>query len=60
VLAPAVAASVVEPTLPGITQYRTHVPIKVTNVQLLSPPVPANSVSDDNIMHSHDVLLKGM
>ena len=54
--------SVLEPTLPGVSQYRTHVPIKVTNVQLISPQVvsPPSASSGDDGAYPHDVLLKGM
>ena len=54
--------SVLEPTLPGVGQYRTHVPIKVTNVQLISPQVvsPLSASSGDDSAYPHDVLLKGM
>ena len=33
----------VESTLPGIGQYKAHVPIKVTNMQLMSTPFGAFS-----------------
>ena len=53
-------AVVLEPPLPGITPYRTHVPVKITNVQLGTlqtlGPMPANG-GEDSL--AHDVLLKG-
>jgi len=56
-MAPAV---VLETPLPGISQYRTQVPVKITNVQLGAPQIlgsaPANG-SDDSF--THDVLVKG-
>jgi len=54
--------SAVEPLLPGISAYRTHVPIKVTNVQLLSPQVLGSQIAngaDDNNTSARDMLLKG-
>ena len=54
-------AVVLETPLPGIGQSRTHVPVKITTVQLGAPqtlgPTPASS-SDDSF--AHDVLPKGM
>ena len=50
-----------EPTLPSVGQYKTHVPIKVTNVQLLSPQVlatPFSGLGDDNAF-AHEAMLKG-
>jgi len=53
-------AVVLEAPLPGITAYRTHVPVKITNVQLGTlqtlGPMPANG-GEDSL--AHDVLLKG-
>jgi Leucine-rich repeat (LRR) protein len=44
--------------LPGIGQYKAHIPVKVTNVQLLSPPHPwglsaANSAEDTTAVHEY-------
>ena len=35
---PQALITAVDTTLPGISQYKMHVPVRVTNVQLMSPP----------------------
>ena len=59
--APAVDATTMLPGIGG-GQCRTHVPIKVTNVQLVSPQLlglPPAPGPDDSTF-THDVLLKGL
>ncbi|XP_071079047.1 leucine-rich repeat-containing protein 9-like [Haliotis cracherodii] len=43
----------VEATLPGIGQYKTSVPVKVTNVQLSSPPIWSGAVYYDEATDSN-------
>ncbi|KAK6181977.1 hypothetical protein SNE40_009752 [Patella caerulea] len=43
----------VESSLPGIGQYKTTVPVKVTNVQLSSPPVWNGAIVYDDPENTH-------
>jgi hypothetical protein len=58
---PPLLTTALDTTLPGISQYKTHLPVKVTNVQLLSPPqiwgTVGSSSAEDAALHD---FIKGL